>query len=137
MKIVINAGYGGFSISPKAMKYIADKLGQPIYFFNDSVGKMEPLAVDDAMGKWSIKMLKVPDPNLIPHDDKDYYKYHWDYRPDDRTDPLLIEAVETLGTEANGTFATLKIVEVPDDVKWHISEYDGWEWVAENHRKWE
>jgi hypothetical protein len=54
----------------------------------------------------------------------------------DRTDPALIDAVETLGKEANGTYANLKIVEVPDDVKWHIAEYDGDEWVAEDHRKW-
>jgi len=26
---------------------------------------------------------------------------------------------------------------VPDDVKWHIAEFDGWEWVAEDHRTWE
>lgn len=54
----------------------------------------------------------------------------------DRTDPALVDAVETLGAEANGSYAELKIVEVPDDVKWHIAEYDGWEWVAEDHRKW-
>lgn len=54
----------------------------------------------------------------------------------DRTDPALIDVVETLGKDANGTYADLKIVEVPDDVKWHIAEYDGDEWVAEDHRKW-
>lgn len=53
-----------------------------------------------------------------------------------RSDPALIDAVETLGEKANGGYAELKIVEVPDDVKWHIAEYDGSEWVAENHRTW-
>lgn len=51
----------------------------------------------------------------------------------DRSDPALIDAVETLGKKANGGNAELKIVEVPDDVKWHIEEYDGKEWVAEDH----
>jgi len=27
-------------------------------------------------------------------------------------------------------------VEIPDDVKWHIHEYDGLEHVAEDHRTW-
>jgi hypothetical protein len=54
-----------------------------------------------------------------------------------RSDPALVDAVESLREEANGTFAELKVVEIPDDVKWHIAEYDGMEWVAENHRKWD
>ena len=58
------------------------------------------------------------------------------YESADRSDPALIDAVETLGEKADGGFAELKIVEVPDDVKWHIEEYDGKEWVAEDHRTW-
>lgn len=55
-----------------------------------------------------------------------------------RTDPLLIECVETLGEKANGeSFGTgLIIVSVPDDVEWQIDEHDGFEWVAEQHRTW-
>ena len=54
-----------------------------------------------------------------------------------RTNPKLIEAIETLGTEiASGSMAKLKIVEVPDDVNWKIEEYDGKEWIAEKHRTW-
>jgi hypothetical protein len=30
----------------------------------------------------------------------------------------------------------LRIVEIPDGVEWHISEYDGIEHIAENHRTW-
>jgi len=54
----------------------------------------------------------------------------------ERNDIYLIEVVEKLKEEANGRFAELKIVEVPDDVKWFIEEYDGMEWVAEEHRTW-
>lgn len=136
MKVVINSTYGGFSLSPKAMKYIADKTNTPIYFFDDLKGSMTPLTVEEAKNKWAVKMLKVADPKTIPYDTEDYDKYYWDCRPDNRTDPLLIEVVEILGEEANGTHAKLKVVEVPDDVKWHIDEYDGWEHVAEDHRTW-
>ncbi len=53
-----------------------------------------------------------------------------------RDDPVLIKIVEDLGAEANGDYAKLKVVEIPDDVDWFIDEYDGKEWVAEKHRTW-
>ena len=52
------------------------------------------------------------------------------------SDPLVIEAIEICGKFANGRNADLKIVEVPDEVKWTIEEYDGVEWIAEEHRTW-
>lgn len=54
----------------------------------------------------------------------------------ERNDPILVEIVEQLGKAANGLFSNLKVVEIPDDVKWQIQEYDGNEWVAEEHRTW-
>jgi len=48
----------------------------------------------------------------------------------ERDDPLLIKVVEELGEDH------LKIVEIPFDVKWHIANYNGEEWVAEDHRVW-
>ncbi len=49
----------------------------------------------------------------------------------------LIAVVELMGSAADGGYAELKIVDVPDDVNWCIEEYDGREWVAERHRTWE
>ena len=54
----------------------------------------------------------------------------------DRTDPLLIECVETLGKEANGACAYLKVIEIPDGIDYEVSEYDGLESVEERHRSW-
>lgn len=55
-----------------------------------------------------------------------------------RTDPDLIKAVEELGVEkASGSLAELKIVEIPDDVKVYISDYDGMERIEEHHRSWD
>lgn len=53
-----------------------------------------------------------------------------------RDDPYLVKIVKELGMAANGAHANLKIVEIPGDVEWHVGEYDGVEWVAENHRTW-
>lgn len=59
------------------------------------------------------------------------------YRDVDRADPRLVALIEEYGDAiCSGPHAKLKIVEVPDDVKWHVEEYDGWEHVAENHRTW-
>ena len=54
-----------------------------------------------------------------------------------RNNPILVEIVEQLGESADGGHAELKVVEIPDDVQWQIEEYDGNEWVAETHRKWD
>lgn len=54
----------------------------------------------------------------------------------ERNDPRLVAAVEELGEAANGTHSELKVVEVPDGVRWHIEEYDGWESIHEDHRAW-
>jgi hypothetical protein len=54
-----------------------------------------------------------------------------------RAHPSLVKVVEQLGEGANGPFAKLKVVEIPDDVAWQIEEYDGREWVAEEHRTWD
>lgn len=57
-----------------------------------------------------------------------------------RTDPFFIELLEKYGIENVMTkFGDnhLKIVDVPDDVKWHICYPDlGPMWVAEDSRTW-
>jgi hypothetical protein len=53
-----------------------------------------------------------------------------------RSNPELVKIVEEMGEDSFGDYAQLEIIEVPDDVKWHIESYDGSEWVAENHRTW-
>ena len=41
-----------------------------------------------------------------------------------------------LGDKANGRFAEIQIIEIPDDVEWEIDEYDGVETVREKNRSW-
>lgn len=55
----------------------------------------------------------------------------------DRNDPILLQVIDQLGVkEASGQHASLKIVEVPDEVEWYIEDNDGNEHVAETHRTW-
>lgn len=67
-----------------------------------------------------------------------YYKFPDNKRETAfRTDPKLIELMETKGSEwCSGDYANLKIVEIPDDVNYYISDYDGMEAVEEAHRTW-
>ena len=53
-----------------------------------------------------------------------------------RDDPVLIQVVKSLGAEANGMMADLKVVEIPEDVEWVIESCEGKEWVSEKHRIW-
>ena len=53
-----------------------------------------------------------------------------------RDDPVLVSVVKRLGKKANGRYADLKIVKIPASVEWEIMDYDGQEWVAEQHRTW-
>lgn len=48
----------------------------------------------------------------------------------------LVQAVRELEEAASGGSANLAVVEIPDDVKWHIHEYDGYETLHEDHRSW-
>lgn len=55
----------------------------------------------------------------------------------ERSDPKLIEAIEKVGAKlSSGRCAKIEIVEIPDDVKYFIDEYDGYESIHEEHRSW-
>jgi hypothetical protein len=57
----------------------------------------------------------------------------WDL---ERTDKYLVAVVELLGPDSWGRHSELKVVEIPDDVNWFISDYDGQETIHEQHRLW-
>lgn len=112
MKVVINSDYGGFSLSDKAVERLF------------------------ALKKW--KLVKQDRDSGFTLYYKDYIGEDslFDERDLERDDPDLVRVVDELGEDADGRFASLSIVDIPDDVKWHISEVDGLEHVAEDHRTW-
>lgn len=116
MKVVINRAWGGFSISREAAEYMAEH--------GSERAKRELL-------------LHPKNPPKKGWGDWGGYGYvegmDGGY---ERTDPLLVEAVEVLGEKANGPHASLKVLEIPDDIDWYIHDYDGMESIHENHRSW-
>jgi len=63
-------------------------------------------------------------------------KVHHDFRIIKRHDELLVEMVETLGSDkASGSCAKLKVLEIPITV-YIVDDYDGFESVSEPHQTW-
>lgn len=110
MKLVINRCFGGFGLSEDAVNKIALLKGDTIYP-GDHYGTTYFFRDKE--------LTDIYDCNGI-----------------ERNDPILVQVVEMLGEAADGEYAELSIVEIPDDVDWQICEYDGNEWVAEAHRTW-
>jgi hypothetical protein len=124
MKIVINKCYGGFGLSHEAMMMYFEIKGIPVY------PDVYPEDGDDASNQivayWPVKEEDRVVGEVFPLSVYDI----------ERTDPVLVKVVEQLGDRANGYYSELSVVEIPDDVKWMIQEYDGIEWIAEEHRTW-
>jgi len=53
-----------------------------------------------------------------------------------RNDPILVQVVEELGKDSWSRTSELKVVEISDNINWHISEYDGMETIHEDHQVW-
>lgn len=131
-KIVINACFGGFSLSHEAVMRYAEIKGIKLYVDGDNFLKHYYKVEPDKYNKCSDKWYKE-DGNYKRINDKDWY---FTCRDIERDDPALIQVVKELGDKANGSCAKLEIKEIPDDVKWEIDEYDGNETIDEVHRSW-
>ena len=129
MKIVINRCYGGFGLSHKAVSRYAQLKDMTLFTHSDGTFQHYykiPVEDYDALRD-------------IAYETGDYSKVNEAYfieRDIPRNDPALVQVVEELGKEANGQYADLGIVEVPNDLRWKIDEYDGLEAVVEISRRW-
>ena len=136
MKIVINRCWGGFGLSAKATKRLAELNGRDCYFFvqDYSSRKLTPISPEDADAErkyWSA--YDIPNPTE-KGSDKHFIYYSESV---ERTDPKLIQVVEELGEEAaSGSLSELRIIEIPEGTAWEIDDYDGMESVEEVHQSW-
>jgi len=132
-KIVINKQHGGFGLSPKAQKRYLELIGKECYFYQHNIKNYMRISEDDAENRiFSVTIMRDfgSEIDKIPND------AYWSDGDLERDDPLLIQVINEFGEEANGKFACLSIIEIPDDVEWQIDEYDGWETIHEKHRSW-
>ena len=135
MKIVVNRCYGGFGLSVKAVLEYAKFKGFKLYPCIDKYPydfknpRFEPCKDGDSL---LIHYFKEP----LMEDGKCVEDSYFLENSINRDDPALVKVVEELGEKANSRYSQLKIVEIPDNVKWEIEEYDGFERVSEIHRTW-
>jgi len=116
MKVVINRCYGGFGLSDAAFEKLLDRKG--IAWEKKKDGS----SYDAYYHAGHL-------------DDDNYYLSYYDFIVN-RSDEDLLAVIEEMGEASFGAHASLKIVNIPDDVEFEIEEYDGMEWVAEKHRTW-
>lgn len=117
MKIVINRDYGGFGLSDEAFEKLLKRKG---IAFEKIQGDKYDIVHYYARGHAN---------------EEEHYLSPYEFYGD-RADADLIAVVEEMGEKAQGKYASLRIVEIPDDVKWQVEEYDGMEHIAEKHRTW-
>jgi hypothetical protein len=111
-KIVYNACFGGFGLSDLAYELYAELAGLKIY-------------PEDT--RYGIRMYWLSPPTGDERLDSNRENlYGGDLS---RHDPILVSVVETLGKDANGMCADLRIYETESN-QYQIEEYDGNETVV-------
>lgn len=140
-KIVINKCYGGFGLSDAAVVRYHEIKGVPMWVEHDS--KYGSLGIShywlvpesERVADLGDEFYKLPMEERQAHNQK-WSEQTFSIYDLKRDDPVLVQVVEEMGQDASGRFAELKVVDIPDDVKWEIAEYDGMESVHEVHRIW-
>lgn len=140
MKVVINTCFGGFGLSALAVKKIAELEGRECYFYvHDDTDYKKYVQVPLEKAVDFFIAADIPDFHKLSEKERDkaWSKHVLDSgRETERHDPDLVAVVEELGAKASGSYAQLRVVEVPDGVEYIIEEYDGNEHIAEKHRTW-
>lgn len=113
MELVINKCYGGYGLSDAAIKWLRER-GCEAAKINPIVGEKYPNS-DEIKDEW---LTNSNNPDIPRHD------------------ILLVECVRALKSKANGKYAKLEIIKIPDGIDYVIEEHDGMEWVAEKHETW-
>ena len=142
-KVVINKCFGGFNLSELGVLEYAKLSGFKLYGYVDE----RMVTRDFSKKEYCIRYENAPKDMLIVYWIKEdlgdrptmdaLNKAEWFHeREIARDDAVLVKVVEKLKKKANSRFSELKIVKIPDGVEYEISEYDGFEHIAEKHRTW-
>ena len=144
MKVVLNRSYGGFGLSPEAIKLYAKYANINVYFYEqvkylrrDQYDEWRKVPDDVELDKSGSYIITLHDlgysfrnipADLYPFIDNDI----------DRTDENLIRVVEELGSKSFGKYAHLEIFDLPNEafVDTHIESEDGIETIHKNHEYW-
>ena len=131
MKLVINSCYGGFRLSPKALKRYLELKGENAYFYKqtkyeygDGIDEFTRIDNVDSIKNGLFITCTTIDYGKATNT---YPSSAFEDRPIQRNDKHLIQVVEELGEEANTSVSRLTIVEIENGRWYKIDEYDGYE----------
>lgn len=126
MKIAINKLSVYFELSPQAWKRYVELSGKDLHFLDDETHQEIDIKSDN---NYRYILLDARQYNENDESVK--------FEPE-RNDPALIQTLEELGALANTDWSEFKIIEIPDDVNWHVvKDYDNdFEYIEEIHRQW-
>ena len=146
-KVVYNACYGGFSLSPLAVKkYYEEKYPEvELYFYSYDYSTYTYTKIPD-IENYSGDDFSV---NIFSKDLGDSFVHRFGEKNEDfdegfmwvdyeisRHDPILVKVVEELGEKASGRCSRLTVKEIEGNA-YRIDEYDGYESVIEpNNETW-
>ena len=142
MKVILNKCYGGFGCSDACYRLYAKKKGFEVYPYKlDVVGGKNKECIykkadaRDVDSGW-VSYFKKDFGDSFNDKEVDAWDEHVYLDTPHREDHILIECVEELGKRANGRYAELQVVEIPDGMDYVIDDYDGIETLHENVRCW-
>jgi hypothetical protein len=150
MKVAINSCFGGFGLPPEALVRLYElgckEIATPVaeYFGDDEKARYNSL-IDwrkyKAMKSVDDNAFQSMFTNVFSNDEQFilYERANSESLCQFRSNPLLIQVIEEFteaGKKVSRRCSNVVVIEIPDDVEWHIAEYDGYEHVAENHRTW-
>ena len=117
------------------MLYAKEK-GFPLYSYAsnhpDKYYKLSDDAAEDAFLRYYFKK----DFGEFPRADELDWDEHFYFNEEYREDPVAISIVERLGDKASGRYSNLKVVDIPDGMKYVIDDYDGVETLREDGPTW-
>lgn len=145
-KVVYNEGFGGFGLSPKAIERYFELKGQKLYtYYQISHFDKEDLLVKEASEALEKELKEgyfrrnafftskdFGDETPLTAEVWESQVADWEWEEElrrDRTNPILAQVVEELGSEVNAKYSNLKIREIPDGTSYTIKSYDGAESV--------
>ena len=140
-KVVYNACYGGFGLSPEATLWLWEQgcTGVDVTHVNDywpladrAEGELKfpTLGYAYTLAAWRAYKNGENAGSLFLSVFTPDEQYVLNARDVSRTDPLLVQVVEDMGGRASGSCAQLAIREIPEGSKYRIDEYDGIESVV-------
>lgn len=130
MKLVINNDYGGFGLSPKGLKRYLELKGKQAYFY---IQTSYHFLADGARFS-RVDNIEHMNTLFFYCTTRDQGAIVSDYPEDvvydgeiERNDPILVQVVEELGSEASRSYAHLVVKEIENGRWYKITEYDGFE----------